>query len=502
MTTDTVAAALVLARHEINNGNFGSTWMLSSVATRAALALGLNTQGRVGEGSLSFREQETRRRLFWSCYCLDRMMSTGRPELVVLRAEHITLQLPCEEHQYSYDIPCWTPIKNLEEWMPSDGQLQAQVDIGLFGHYVQIMQMRYCMLKYVRNHPEQLEEVRPWDATSSFAQCVHKISMWKQSLLPQFQLLPDTIHARQSQDQLLPLIMLHVWYEQCMSDLYRIVMPGFPETLPASMLLDAPAGWVQQHQSACVRHASNIAAILESVAAMVDVESFVFLDTSLPMCIFDSICVRLQGLFMPQFSSVGERVEECKASFVTLMGYVERMARYFQQAQWLLEETRNVLFRHGISIHGMSEPNSSNTSSNLPDTNVGSHPWHKRIQHLKDNSKSYNWISQQINPGPGQKQTNSLMMIVPSATNQGPAHADVNLSKTSVHDNSPYETSQSTNLDSLEHRPMEYQNGPTLPPHGWGEAVIIPNLSSFVGIGGEWLANGVDISSDHGGFTG
>ena len=149
MTTDTVVAALLLARHDINSGNYSSAWMLSSIATRAALALGLNKDATVDDGSLSFTEQETRRRLFWACYCLDRMMSTGLPELVVLRTEHVHLQLPCEEQQYLLDIPCATRINNLETEISctQENPSSAQANVGMSGHYVQIMQMRYSILK-------------------------------------------------------------------------------------------------------------------------------------------------------------------------------------------------------------------------------------------------------------------------------------------------------------------------------------------------------------------
>lgn len=190
--------------------------------------------------------------------------------------------------------------------------------------------------RYVRNQPGNPKQIPPWDPSSTFAQCAQKMSIWKQTLLPQFQLTPDTVYIRQSQDQLSPLIMLHVWYEQCMSDLYRIVMPGFPETLPTSILSNAPVGWVQQHQAACVRHASNITSIFERVGSLVDMQNFVFLDTSLPMCTFESMCVRLQGLFMLPFDSLEQRKEEFKTGFKVLIGYIGRMAKYFRQAQWLV----------------------------------------------------------------------------------------------------------------------------------------------------------------------
>ncbi|KAK7415441.1 hypothetical protein QQX98_005892 [Neonectria punicea] len=504
MTPDTVATALVLARHEVNCGNFASAWMLSSIASRAALALGLNNESCTDDSNMSCTEQETRRRLFWACYCLDRMMSTGLSELLILRAEHIRLQLPCEEYQYMFGIPCWTPITNVEQEMPnmerlSLDQLQAQADIGMFGHYVQIMQMRFCILKYVRNNPEDSKEPPPWDTTSSFAQCVHKMSTWKRSLLPQFQLLPETIHIRQSQDQLSPLIMLHVWYEQCMSDLYRIVMPGFPETLPASMLADAPAGWVQQHQLACVRHASNIASVFETVAAVVDMENFVFLDTSLPMCVFDSMCVRVQWLFMPPFESLQERIEACKPSFETLIGYVERMAEYFQQARWLLKETRKMLFRHGIPVRGTIEPD--NTSNDSSAVETGSHPWQKRIRNLKGDSKRGDWNARQMNPAPQETPTNPRPTAVSTDVNQAIVHANVNLSNVPVDDGSLYPLPQSVDFGFPDHRDMLYQDGLAMPLHGWGEAQVIPGLANFMGMSGDWLANSVDNDSGPNGFT-
>ncbi|KAL1896088.1 hypothetical protein Sste5346_004827 [Sporothrix stenoceras] len=487
MTLDTVVTALLLARHDINNGLFGSAWMLSSMATRAALALGLNRENHslyrhqqnstvTTNATIPFSEQETRRRLFWACYCLDRMMSTGLSDLTMLRAEHISLQLPCEEHHYLYGTSCWTTVPRLEwarEWVElgrdrdvgggddnndddfsssggeSDGEgnngpplydplLESERDIGLFGRYVQIMEMRYCILHYVRNRykaskahtnsnhqrAQQQQQFRrhprlssspspqpPWSPSSWFARCKRKLTRWKRALPPQLQLLPDTVYARHAQDQLSALVMLHVWYDQCMSDLYRITMPGFPETLPADQLRLAPPGWVQQQQKACVRHSINIVTTLEMVAGIIDVDrcapgsgrkegcgggengggrkhkgrrGFVFLDASLPMCVFDSIRVQLQWLFMQSPTAdpaVAEaRQSQCKENGEKLMGFVNSMTKYFRQAQWLLEEMRRMLQRHDVPIR--QSANLCNTDS--PSSDGGGHPWQRRIQQLQD----------------------------------------------------------------------------------------------------------------------
>lgn len=151
MSMDTVATALLLAKYDMNSGKYGTAWMLSSIANRAALALGLHKDGG-NDSKTTWVERETRRRLMWACYCLDRMMATGVPEFVFIRYEHVRMQLPCEEHQYLLGIPCVTPVPNLEgetlgigRVMPD--QATPERDIGMYGHYVQIVGIRYMILK-------------------------------------------------------------------------------------------------------------------------------------------------------------------------------------------------------------------------------------------------------------------------------------------------------------------------------------------------------------------
>jgi hypothetical protein len=71
ITTETVAAALLLAKHDVYMAKYSSAWMMSSVANRAAMALGLHKEV---VADMPWTEREARRRLFWGCYCLDRMV--------------------------------------------------------------------------------------------------------------------------------------------------------------------------------------------------------------------------------------------------------------------------------------------------------------------------------------------------------------------------------------------------------------------------------------------
>ncbi|OJJ43178.1 hypothetical protein ASPZODRAFT_1231259 [Penicilliopsis zonata CBS 506.65] len=314
-----VATALILAKHDIHCGRFSSAWMLAAMATRGALALGLQKQEE--EEEKTFIERETKRRLFWACYCLDRMMAPGLPDQILIRADLAdSIALPCEEHSFLLAIS--PPRAGL--LCSDDGE------VGLFGHYVRMMSIRYEILQTTRGGSNASRNV-PW-MSSAFQECERKMTAWKASLPPQCQLRPDTIYARQAQHQLTPLTMLHVWYEQCMADLYRVVLPGFPETMAAEVLSSAPPDWVHGHQLACVEHARSIARTLQTVSQHVDLAASPFLDGSLPMCVLESMRVQLQWFFMNGQADAAALREQVDL----LLGYLQPMARYFRQAQWLV----------------------------------------------------------------------------------------------------------------------------------------------------------------------
>ncbi|OJJ50086.1 hypothetical protein ASPZODRAFT_13184 [Penicilliopsis zonata CBS 506.65] len=394
----TVAALLLMAKHDIHCGRFGSAWMLAAMATRAALALGLHRDTSSSSSSSSspedlneldpavlFVEQETRRRLFWACYTLDRMMATGQSDLMIVQPDLVVnLPLPCEEHSFQLGITCQTPClvlrdKQREEKNNDGPSREAGPGLvtSIFGQYVQLMTLRSSILRYTRHTAKNttVDELAPWEPGSQWAQWEARLHAWRGSLPAQCQLRPDTIYARQAQHQLVPLMMLHVWFDQCMADLYRMMLPGFPESLSADLLLAAPAGWVEQHQTACVRHSRGILHTLTTVARHVDLTRLPFLDASLPSCVFESMRVQLQALYMLPSEARPAALTDAKRGFDALMIVVNGMARFFRQAQWLLHEMRNMLSRYGIPIQ----------QEESPDTPVEGqdHPWQRRIQQLK-----------------------------------------------------------------------------------------------------------------------
>jgi len=149
MTLDTIAAALILAKYDINVGQYGSGWIFGSIANRMALALGLHRELPADEGVTQI-ERETRRRLFWACYCLDRMMSTGVAEFVTMKSDIVGVRLPMVEDRFVAGLP------SLAGMIPPEGHAAIgrtdTGETGLLASYVMMVGMRFEVSRWVAVH--------------------------------------------------------------------------------------------------------------------------------------------------------------------------------------------------------------------------------------------------------------------------------------------------------------------------------------------------------------
>lgn len=99
-----VQALLLFSLRETSRGENTAAYMWACRAFGMALELGLH---RTGSSKLGQAELETRSRVFWCCYALDKALSeeTGRPCL--LRARSATVPLPSTNEADEYEL--WPP---------------------------------------------------------------------------------------------------------------------------------------------------------------------------------------------------------------------------------------------------------------------------------------------------------------------------------------------------------------------------------------------------------
>ena len=132
---ENIQAALMLGLHEWGMCRGYRAWIRVGIATRSAQAIGLQyekdlddepnsrslalnleaermglTHGRKPSVSFSamtsednpFVEQEIRRRTFWSCFVMDRYLSSGKYRPQMLQACELRIQLPASERSFLF----------------------------------------------------------------------------------------------------------------------------------------------------------------------------------------------------------------------------------------------------------------------------------------------------------------------------------------------------------------------------------------------------------------
>lgn len=82
-----------------------------------------------------------------------------------------------------------------------------------------------------------------------------------------------------------PFLMLHAWWHQTHCDLYRFVIPGFREGLPAAEIAQLPPPFVAACRANCLSHALSVSRVLD-MAKQAGVD--IIADPCLAMCAFHS----------------------------------------------------------------------------------------------------------------------------------------------------------------------------------------------------------------------
>lgn len=115
-------------------------WMLLPIASRMAFTLRLNQENT----NNSPCAKESQRRLMWSIYLLDAIVSSGADSMAVCPPHQIALQLPSSEHYFSLGME--TDLGSLIIGTPGSGQ----PGMGELSYIVRLMPIRQDILRYVR----------------------------------------------------------------------------------------------------------------------------------------------------------------------------------------------------------------------------------------------------------------------------------------------------------------------------------------------------------------
>nr|POE72440.1 putative transcriptional regulatory protein pb1a11.04c [Quercus suber] len=292
-------ASLMLGLHEWGSCRGAQAWLLVGTAIRAAQLMGLQYEMELDDEPLSlsmaldieakklgvvmrrtkpaisnhltkedrFIYQEIRRRTFWSCYILDRYLSSGKYRPQMLHAKELRIQLPASERAFVFGTNVRTLMLGEAEKQVNraevQGSRQASVMLatggtpepgadrtrrnfytddteeesadletgmneGLVSRYIKILEIWSKVVKWSCAGGRQGEEYPPWDPRCQFYILHRECLAFKSTLPRMLTLTHQNTLAHIDMRESTPYTLMHTVYLLCQILLHREYVPFIP----------------------------------------------------------------------------------------------------------------------------------------------------------------------------------------------------------------------------------------------------------------------------------
>jgi len=190
-------ALVILTLDIVGSSNGPPGWNLLALITRSVVQLGLAVEATSASVAplypsiytlramvlpepKSFIEDESRRRLFWMVYLLDRYATISTAFEFALDDKEIDRKLPCRDDLFSRNQPVET------RWFPTveraDYSMNKPENLGSFSYYIEIIGILSQIHRFLKKPVDigALSDVEEWQ--QGYRQLDSKLNSWKFSL--------------------------------------------------------------------------------------------------------------------------------------------------------------------------------------------------------------------------------------------------------------------------------------------------------------------------------
>lgn len=232
-----IQCSLILCIYEIGEGAEHRGWLRLGHAAKLAQLLQLHKQdahfgimdwGKSTE-SYSAVVNESKRRTFWCCFCLERLLANGRDRLVSFAAEDITTPLPQSEESFIYGRIA--PTCNLSCSTPGSlGQCTHSRQAEPITTYtVRIVEILSNVITWNGRGGRHVDARSPWLQDTPFNRLDSSLRQWEDSIPGHLKPTPQNTSAVIAMGQ--GRSWAHMWmvYHQARAYLHREYLPFIPK---------------------------------------------------------------------------------------------------------------------------------------------------------------------------------------------------------------------------------------------------------------------------------
>lgn len=242
-------ALLLLINYLMETGSFHKAFMFSSLASRAAITIGLHNE----RPELDFVSQETRRRTMWSLRLTDRYFSLGLTEFELFPLDNINIQPPSYEGAFG----------DSQLASPGTRVTPEADDLGAYSLFVRLETVRREVMRLTRRITSLADEPQ------MLASRTKELSDQLADIASQMPMPPALTSSRISAlltDPWLPRhIAFNLSWHQCHCDLHRLVLAGYSRAIPVPALAQLDEHHKSNATRLCLEHAIAITKTLSTL---------------------------------------------------------------------------------------------------------------------------------------------------------------------------------------------------------------------------------------------
>ncbi|KAJ8112763.1 hypothetical protein OPT61_g4946 [Boeremia exigua] len=320
-------ALVILGFNRRCNHQSGKMFFFVSLAARMVYHLKLHQENH----SLTFVEQESRRRLVWCIFTVDRFCAGGIKEYLALPTSSVHVQLPCADRYFETD----NAVKTC--FLMDKGEPASELSISAL--MLRLFDIRNRVLQYAKVHLESLTS--PETSLTEFKGFEDEFQNVYGLLAPEEQFSTHAFELRAFSPERTTFIMFHVYFHHCQCELYRLLNPGYREALHESVISSTSPDFVVYAQTQCLEHAIAIGETITATYQLVSEGPYIS-DPAIFVMLYQASCAILYACHRdsPAFSISPATAQQYFDVFINALVC---LLKYFPKFQIYVEDIRNML---------------------------------------------------------------------------------------------------------------------------------------------------------------
>ncbi|KAH8646242.1 fungal-specific transcription factor domain-containing protein [Xylariales sp. PMI_506] len=232
-----VQCALILCIYEIGEGSEHRGWLRLGWAARSTQLLQLHRQdsspNQLDWGNLappnSSTLAEVRRRTFWCCFCLERLLANGRDRIAVFLAEDITTRLPLSDEDFIYGRQKLSgTLVSSNSSNANNSNSNCKEPDSLFAYTIRIIDILAKVMTWHGRGGRHMDARAPWLPDMPFAILDESLQQWKAAIPSYLDYTPQNTTAVIAAGHGRLWTLMFMVYFQARAYLHREYLPFTP----------------------------------------------------------------------------------------------------------------------------------------------------------------------------------------------------------------------------------------------------------------------------------